>query len=143
VAIIDQIICSHARFVRCRVTWLGAFSPLGRVFIWGRFFWNIAKRSPHILSTFYHRWSHDLIEPKKWIGFNFGRIFSQNHHLKKILAIFVRLIFDFFKEVARGGGEQTRVLSISFIFSFSPLYRWATAAPLYLIFYAFVTCCSF
>jgi hypothetical protein len=26
------------------------------------------------------------------------------------------------KEVARGG-EQTRVLSISFIFSFSPLYR--------------------
>jgi hypothetical protein len=36
---------------------------------------------------------------------------------------------SFFKEVARGG-EQTRVLSISFIFSFSPLYRWATAAPL-------------
>jgi hypothetical protein len=34
----------------------------------------------------------------------------------------------FFKEVARGG-ERTRVLSISFIFSFSPLYRWATAAP--------------
>jgi hypothetical protein len=32
------------------------------------------------------------------------------------------------KEVARGG-EQTRVLSISFIFSFSPLYRRATAAP--------------
>jgi hypothetical protein len=28
----------------------------------------------------------------------------------------------FFKEVARGG-ERTRVLSISFIFSFSPLYR--------------------
>jgi hypothetical protein len=28
-----------------------------------------------------------------------------------------------FKEVARGG-ERTRVLSISFIFSFSPLYRW-------------------
>jgi hypothetical protein len=28
----------------------------------------------------------------------------------------------FFKEVARDG-EQTRVLSISFIFSFSPLYR--------------------
>jgi hypothetical protein len=28
----------------------------------------------------------------------------------------------FLKEVARGG-EQTRVLSISFIFSFSPLYR--------------------
>jgi hypothetical protein len=25
--------------------------------------------------------------------------------------------------------ERTRVLSISFIFSFSPLYRWATAAP--------------
>jgi hypothetical protein len=34
----------------------------------------------------------------------------------------------FFKEVARGG-EQTQVLSILFIFSFSPLYRWATAAP--------------
>jgi hypothetical protein len=34
----------------------------------------------------------------------------------------------FFKEVARGG-ERTRVLSLSFIFSFSPLYRWATAAP--------------
>jgi hypothetical protein len=34
----------------------------------------------------------------------------------------------FFKEVARGG-ERTRVLSISFIFSFSPLYRCATAAP--------------
>jgi hypothetical protein len=32
------------------------------------------------------------------------------------------------KEVARGG-EQTRVLSILFILSFSPLYRWATAAP--------------
>jgi hypothetical protein len=32
------------------------------------------------------------------------------------------------KEVARSG-EQTRVLSSSFIFSFSPLYRWATAAP--------------
>jgi hypothetical protein len=28
----------------------------------------------------------------------------------------------FFKEVARGG-ERTRVLSISFIFSFSSLYR--------------------
>jgi hypothetical protein len=27
------------------------------------------------------------------------------------------------------GGERTQVLSISFIFSFSPLYRWATAAP--------------
>jgi hypothetical protein len=36
--------------------------------------------------------------------------------------------FFFFKEVARGG-ERTRVLSISFIFSFSPLYRGATAAP--------------
>jgi hypothetical protein len=34
----------------------------------------------------------------------------------------------FLKEVAQGG-EWTRVLSISFIFSFSPLYRWATAAP--------------
>jgi hypothetical protein len=34
----------------------------------------------------------------------------------------------FFKEVARGG-ERTRVLSISVIFTFSPLYRWATAAP--------------
>jgi hypothetical protein len=34
------------------------------------------------------------------------------------------LIFGilFLKEVARGG-EQTRVLLISFIFSFSPLYR--------------------
>jgi hypothetical protein len=32
------------------------------------------------------------------------------------------------KEVARGG-ERTRVLSMSFNFSFSPLYRWATAAP--------------
>jgi hypothetical protein len=31
------------------------------------------------------------------------------------------LFFLFFKEVARGG-ERTRVLSISFIFSFSPLY---------------------
>jgi hypothetical protein len=36
--------------------------------------------------------------------------------------------YTFFKEVARGG-ERTRILSISFIFSFSPLYRWATAAP--------------
>jgi hypothetical protein len=34
----------------------------------------------------------------------------------------------FLKKVARGG-EQTRVLSIQFIFSFSPFYRWATAAP--------------
>jgi hypothetical protein len=36
---------------------------------------------------------------------------------------------SFLKEVAQGG-ERTRVLSIKFIFSFSPLYRWATAAPL-------------
>jgi hypothetical protein len=33
-----------------------------------------------------------------------------------------------FFNVARGG-EQTRGLSNSFIFSFSPLYRWATVAP--------------
>jgi hypothetical protein len=32
------------------------------------------------------------------------------------------LFFYLFKEDARGG-ERTRVLSISFIFSFSPLYR--------------------
>jgi hypothetical protein len=37
--------------------------------------------------------------------------------------------FLFFKKEVAQGGEQTRVLSISFIFSFSPLYRWATAAP--------------
>jgi hypothetical protein len=35
------------------------------------------------------------------------------------------------KEVDRGG-ERTRVLSISFIFSFSPLNRGATAAPKYI-----------
>jgi hypothetical protein len=33
----------------------------------------------------------------------------------------------FFKKKVARGGERTRVLSISFIFSFSPLYRWATA----------------
>jgi hypothetical protein len=36
-----------------------------------------------------------------------------------VLGIF---LLSFFKEVARGG-ERTRVLSISFNFSFSPLYR--------------------
>jgi hypothetical protein len=41
----------------------------------------------------------------------------------------VFFLFLFFqKEVARGR-EQTRVLSISFIFSLSPLCRLATAAP--------------
>jgi hypothetical protein len=38
-----------------------------------------------------------------------------------------KVFFFLKKEVARGG-ERTRILSISFIFSFSPLYRWATAA---------------
>jgi hypothetical protein len=50
----------------------------------------------------------------------------------KICFIIMKCFYDLFKEVARGGGEWTRVLSISFIFSFSPLYRWATAAPPFL-----------
>jgi hypothetical protein len=57
--------------------------------------------------------------PLQYLGFcglshwflRFGKIFKKNS-----------------KEVARGG-VRTRVLSISFIFSFSPFYRWATAAP--------------
>jgi uncharacterized transporter YbjL len=57
------------------------------------------------------------------------RVQISEMHLTALLSLF--LFFygvtansegDFFKEVARGG-EQTQVLSISFIFSFSPLNR--------------------
>jgi hypothetical protein len=40
----------------------------------------------------------------------------------------MKVIVFFKKKVARVG-ERTRVFSISFIFSFSPLYRRAPAAP--------------
>jgi CMP-2-keto-3-deoxyoctulosonic acid synthetase len=45
---------------------------------------------------------------------------SQREQLEQLRALFLQYWFK--KEVARGG-EQTRVLSISFIFSFSPFYR--------------------
>jgi hypothetical protein len=48
--------------------------------------------------------------------------FTAFWHILRPLVYLTAIWYIFFKEVARGG-ERSRVLSISFIFSFSPPYR--------------------
>jgi hypothetical protein len=62
-------------------------------------------------------------------GWDYRRTCRAQIYVLLVSTVICSYICTYFKKEVARGGERTRVLLISFIFSFSPLYRWASAAP--------------